>query len=246
VLVVGAGAAGLGAATALAGHAPVTVVDRAAVPGGVAGPDGPDVRAAVAAAERAGVVLRLGATATRWEGGRLLVCRPGEIAWHPAAALLVAAGVRPATAAELGLTGERPAGVLPITAARPLLDADPGRWRRVLVLGDGFGAAGIAALVAAAGGTVTTLHDGWRGAEVVGRGHVTGLRTGRELVGCDALLLAAGARPVRTIEGAVADDAGGVVFLQDLAAASFADTLDAAATRVRRFFSTTRRRPSHA
>jgi glycine/D-amino acid oxidase-like deaminating enzyme len=230
VIVVGAGAAGLGAATALAARGPVMVVDRVPVPGGCVRFDHPDVRAAYDAARRAGVAFRLGVTATRFEDRRLLLCAPGAIGWERCDTLVFAGGVRPATPAELGLTGDRPAGVLPVTVAKHLLEADPALWRRVAIVGDGPGAAQAAALVIAGGGTVTWVA---RALAVVGRARVSGLRTDQGLVPCDAVLLAADPRPVRNVEGAIADDAPGVVFVQDVPAAGFAATVQAAAALVR-------------
>jgi hypothetical protein len=247
MIVVGAGAAGLGAATALAERGPVTVVDRVPVPGGSVRYDHRDVRAAFDAAIRAGVAFRLGATATRWDGGRLLVCAPGEIVWRRAPALVFAGGVRPATAAELGVAGDRPAGVLPVTVAKHLLEADPGLWRRVVILGDGPGGAETAAMIEGGGGAVTRVAGvptteavpppptaaSPRAIAVVGRERVTALRVDGELLPCDAVLLAAGPRPVRNVDGAIADDAPGVVFVQDVRAADFAGTVRAAAALAR-------------
>jgi hypothetical protein len=47
------------------------------------------------------------------------------------------------------------------------------------------------------------------------------------------VLLAADPRPVRNVEGAVADDAPGVVYLQDVPAAGFAETVRAAGALAR-------------
>ena len=123
VLVVGAGAAGLGAATALAGARR----GRARRPRPGAGRRrGPRARGRAAPASRRpsapASTFALGATATRWEDGRLLVCAPGAIRWRAAATLVFAGGMRPATAAELGLAGDRPAGVLAGAVARHLLE----------------------------------------------------------------------------------------------------------------------------
>jgi len=209
-MVVGAGAAGLGAATALAARGAVTVVDRLPVAGGAAGYDRPDVRAAFSSAQRAGVAFMLGATATRWQDGRLL-----------------------------GLVGERPAGVLPVTVAKHLLEAEPSPWSHVVIVGDGPGADQARSLIAAGGGSVTAVRSlDWRAAVVSGRRHVTGLRIERrdesQLLPCDALLLAGDPRPVRNIDGAIADDAENVVFLQDVCASTFEETVQIAAARARR------------
>ena len=264
VVVVGAGAAGLGAAAALARRgAAVALVDRVPVAGGAAGHASPDVRAHAAAAERAGAAFVLGATATRWEDGRVLVCAPGAITWRPAATLVFAGGTRPATAAELGLAGDRPAGVLAVQVAKHLLETGTPLWRRAVIVGDGPDAAAAAGMIRAAGGTVTAVGGtragvasatgvasapgvasasgagfapawadrvlpDWRAVAVHGRTRVTSLTVARGdetvAIACDAVLLAARPRPVRNVEGAIADDAPGVVFLQDLDAPGFAAT----------------------
>jgi hypothetical protein len=248
VVVVGAGAAGLGAAAALAARAPVELVDRIPVPGGAAGDTARAVRAAVARARRAGVTFALGATATRWEDGRLLVCAPGAIAWRTAEALVFAGGMRPATPAELGLAGDRPAGVLAAQVAKHLLEAGVPLWRRAAIVGDDPDAAAAAPLIRAAGGTVTAVggdppwadraYPGWRPVAVTGRPRVASLRIARaeetRELACDAVLLAAHPRPVRNVEGAIADDAPGVTFLQDLDAPTFADTARLAAALAER------------
>ena len=251
VVVVGAGAAGLGAATALAGRGAVELVDRIPVPGGAAGHEHADVRARAAQAERAGVAFALGATATRWEDGRLLVCAPGAIRWRAASTLVFAGGMRPATAAELGLAGDRPAGVLAAQVARHLLETGAPLWRRAIVVGDGDDAAAAAQLIRAGGGSVTAVggaaggppwadraFPGWRAVAVTGRPRVASLRIERagetrELAG-DAVILAARPRPVRNVEGAIADDAPGVVFLQDIGAPTFEATARAAAALAER------------
>jgi hypothetical protein len=250
-IIVGAGAAGLGAATALAQDGrPVVLIDRVPVPGGAVRYDYPEVRAAATDAKRVGVTFRLGATATRWQNRRLLVCAPGEIHWHHASLLVFAGGVRPPTAAELGLVGDRPAGVLPISVAKHFLEANPRLWRNAVIVGDGPGASEAARLIVAGGGSVTYIgqrreppewataaRPEWRAASVVGRNHVTGIGIERDgeadLLSCDAVLLAGPPRPVRNVEGAVPDDAEDVLYLQDIPTTTFAETLRAAATQAR-------------
>jgi hypothetical protein len=211
MIVVGAGAAGLGAATQL-GDA--LLVDRIPVAGGIVAYDHPDVRAAVRAAERAGVRLKLGATALRWQDHKLLIAAPGEIVWHEADALVFAGGLRPATAAELGLTGDRPAGVLPASVAKHLLEADPNLWERPVIVGEAF--------------NLTRARRVGHITAVLGRQRVTAVRTDSETIECDAVLLADAPRPVRNIEGAIADDATDVIYLQDLATHSFNETVEKA------------------
>ena len=122
-LVVGAGPSGLGCAATLARSHPVELVDRIPVAGGEAGWRSAEIRELRAEAESAGVRLLLGRAALRWQPGRLLVAGPGRIEWIPGSELFFAGGLRPGTAAELGITGDRPAGVLPATVALHLLDS---------------------------------------------------------------------------------------------------------------------------
>ena len=136
-LVVGAGPTGLGCAAELATIHPVELIDRIPVPGGEAGWSAPEVTALVRDACRAGVRFRLGNTAVRWEAGRLLMAGPGRIGWLPGERLFYAGGLRPATAADLFITGDRPAGVLPATVARHLLIAQNRLWDRLAIIGDG-------------------------------------------------------------------------------------------------------------
>jgi hypothetical protein len=126
--------------------------------------------------------------------------------------------------------------VLPVSVAKHLLEASSTLWRRVAILGDGPCAADVVALIATGGGDVIAIdgpHAGGarqdrRGVSVVGRGHVSGLRIHRDgrddVVACDAVLLAADPRPVRNVDGAIADDADAVVYLQDVPGATFDDT----------------------
>jgi hypothetical protein len=226
-------------------------VDRIPVAGGEAGYEDPDVRRAVADALHAGVRFKLGATATRWEQRRLLMCEHGAIGWREASQLVFAGGLRPATPAELGLTGDRPAGVLPVTVAKHLLEADPTLWRHAVIVGDTCGAAAAAAMIASGGGSVTyvgtgpTAPDwatssrlGWRPEAILGRPRATALRVTRErestLIVCDAVILAADPRPVRNVEGAIADSADDVLYVQDLRAGTFTETMELAAAAVRR------------
>ncbi len=92
-------------------------------------------------AQLAGVALHLGETAIRWDGQTLLVDRPGRRAAHRAGALVVAAGARPRSRAELGLTGPRPAGILAATVACHLSETGLLLGRRPAVVGGGDWAA---------------------------------------------------------------------------------------------------------
>src|SRR5690348_4163708 len=112
-LVVGAGIAGLAAAEKLAGVYDVVVYDRLPMPGGVLGFDHRSVRALERMCTDARVRLKLGTTAVRWNGSQLLGVGPAGVGWEDAALLVYAGGTRPATLAELGVTGPRLAGVYP-------------------------------------------------------------------------------------------------------------------------------------
>lgn len=84
----------------------------------------------------------------------------------------------------------------------------------------------------------TNSHLGWRAVGILGRPRVTSVRLTRNgessLVACDAVLLAADERPVRNVEGAIADDADRVLYIQDVPAGTFAETVELAAAAARR------------
>lgn len=229
LIVVGAGPSGLGAATALAERAPgsVRLLDRIPVPGGESGWSDPLVIELADRATRAGVVLDLGVTAIRWSAGTLLVSGPGRVGRLPAAHLFFAGGLRPGTAADARISGERPAGVLPATVAEHLLATGARLWSRVVVIGDGPWAPHIAEQVRQSGGRVVavTEHEvGWADEQVVaagelsvvGRRHVEALRVGATVVPCDAVILASGPLPNRNVDGALADGDAAVTFVQPL------------------------------
>jgi NADPH-dependent 2,4-dienoyl-CoA reductase/sulfur reductase-like enzyme len=231
VAVVGAGLTGLRLATQLAGQEPVTLVDRVPVLGGHAGYDDPEVRRLERELRDAEVTTWLGATACRWQQNRLLVVGHDAIRWLPARHLFVAAGARPATAAELGLVGERGAGVFAATVAQHLLETRAVRWDRPVVIGNSWWAPEIAAHMHALGAYVTAVlprpspspkwadetWSGWTPLRMRGIPRVDGLEVVRDgdttTIACDAIILADGPRPIRNIEGAIADDAEAVTYL---------------------------------
>lgn len=230
LLVVGAGPSGLGCAAALAAQQPVELIDRIPVAGGEWGWQTPDVENLVRSAKNAGVRFRLGSSACRWDAGQLLLAAPGHIRWVTGAHLFFAGGIRPATAAELWMLGDRPAGILPATVAVHLLEAGVPLWRRPVVVGPGPWATRVTALISALGGRVTTidlpavgLPSSSRlgcGIRVIGRSRVQAIFVpspdGPREIACDAVILAAHPRPVRNLDGALADDAAGVTYAQPL------------------------------
>jgi hypothetical protein len=239
-LVVGAGPAGLGCAAELATVHPVELIDRIPVPGGEAGWSAPEITALAADARRRGARFRLGNTAVRWEPGRLLVAGPGRIEWIPGERLFYAGGLRPATAADLLITGDRPAGVLPATVAHHLLAAHNRLWDRLAVIGDGPWAGSVAGHARAGGSTIVAITRGcdapaWadevttEAAQIVivGRDRVRAVRVcaGQRWaeIPCDGVVLAASPRPNRNVAGALRDDSPGVTFVQPVGAASVAE-----------------------
>ncbi|MFJ6564240.1 FAD-dependent oxidoreductase [Streptomyces sp. NPDC091412] len=237
-LVVGAGPSGLGCAVALAeeSSARVVLIDRIPVTGGETGWDHAPIRRLTAQAEAAGVELRLGSIALRWQDHRLLLVSPLGTEWVPGDHLFFAGGRRPATQADLNITGQRPAGVLPATVVEHLLTSGVPLWKRPLIIGNDTWAARVAAELRHAGSTVLGLGDvAWADErfpegriEVLGTHRVEGVRvrTADDVTGitCDGIVLAAEARPNRNVDGALFDDAEDVTFVQPL-------NLDGAASR---------------
>jgi hypothetical protein len=239
-LVVGAGPTGLGCAAELATIHPVELIDRIPVPGGEAGWSTPEITALVADARRRGVRFRLGNTALRWEQGRLLVAGPGQIEWRPGKRLFYAGGLRPATAADLFITGDRPAGVLPATVAHHMLAAQNRLWRRLAIIGDGPWARAVAEHAHAGGSTIIAITWGsdapaWadevatQAAQIaiIGRDRVRAVHvcTKQQLahIACDGVVLAASPRPNRNVTGALREDSPGVEFVQPLDATTVAE-----------------------
>jgi pyruvate/2-oxoglutarate dehydrogenase complex dihydrolipoamide dehydrogenase (E3) component len=232
VAVVGAGLTGLRFAQLVAHQEPVVVVDRVPVIGGEAGYEDREVVRLAESARAAGVRLRLGATACRWAGDRLLVVGHDAIGWLAARHLVIATGLRPATAAELGLVGDRAAGVFPATVAKHLLETRAVTWRRPVIVGDSWWAPAIARQLHALGALVTAVvprtartpdwaddsRVGWDARTILGERRVSELVIAdgerRTAIPCDVVILCADPRPIRNVEGAIADDASGVTYLQ--------------------------------
>jgi pyruvate/2-oxoglutarate dehydrogenase complex dihydrolipoamide dehydrogenase (E3) component len=223
VAVVGAGQSGLIAARMLAERRlATTLVERLPAPGGQE-PEGAPERRLADAARAAGVAMRLGTFAVRWTGDELVTLGVEGATRLRVEALVVATGTRPATRAELGIAGDRCAGVLPATAAVHLIEAGVLPGYSPAVCGGGGLARRCAELLLESGahqvtvisdhdpvvelpGEVRVLND-WRitSAHGVTRLAALWLARGeaRERVAADALLLAAGRIPMQNIDGAV-------------------------------------------
>ena len=238
VVVVGAGVAGLTCARMLGDRAQVTLVDRLPACGGVLSFDHPQVRELVHDASAAGVEFALGATATRWTGERLLIAAPHAIRWQEADHLVYAGGSRPSTATELGMVGvTRLAGILPAPVAVHLLEAGVRIGTQVALIGSGDWTERVGRELARHAIDVTYVslpgeaepdeasiaarrYAGWVPVSTWGNGRVSRLmleRSGavRRLV-CDAVVLAAGLRPLRNVDGAVEDN-DSTTFVQHIA-----------------------------
>ncbi len=231
VFIVGAGIAGLSAAAELAGSASVTVVDRLPAVGGTSRYDHPLVRQLDARCRQANVAYLLGTTALRWTDKRLLLAAPGAISWQTAERLIYAGGCRPGTSAEIRLAGSRLGGVIPATVAVHLLEANTVLGRRPIIIGASDWAEEVAAHFHAGGTPVCVVSretqpapayadewwPGWVPERVRGHGRVEELEVGwgghRQRLLCDAVVLADAVRPLRNVEGALADD-DDVTFIQ--------------------------------
>lgn len=211
--------------------ASVTVVEQLSVPGGRE-PERPAGELAGSAA-RSGVRLLLDTLAVRFGGAFVEVLGAGGASRLPCDALVVATGSRPASRAELRITGDRCAGVVPGPAALRLTRAGVLLGYRPLIAGSGelavrcarqqleAGASAVSLTMPAgarrAPGAGIRVFAGYRVVSVHGAVRVDRavLRDEHELVQvqADALILAAGLRPLRNIEGALEQRAG-VFFCQ--------------------------------
>jgi hypothetical protein len=236
VIVVGAGHSGLKAASALAARGfGVTLVERLPVCGGreperqlgEAGREPERQRSddLTRTAVNAGVEVLAGRTAVAWSGSSLLTLGVDGARRLAASALVVATGTHPATAGELGIAGDRCAGVWPGSATLALVRNGVLPGRRPAVLGGGSLARDCVALLARAGTDGITviapdgvlgdiplrsadrLYGGWNVHAVHGWARVSAVtvvaETRRERLMADALILAHRRIPMRNIEGAV-------------------------------------------
>ena len=211
--------------------AEVTIVERLPTPGG----QEPERSAGQLAKSAAGAGARflLGTLAVQFGGMFVEVLGVDGASRLACDALVVATGSRPATGAELGITGDRCAGVVPGSAALHLTQAGVLLGHRPLIAGSGEFALRCARQQLAAGASEVSLtmpaasplamgagirvFPGYRVVSVHGasRVEVAVLRNHQESlrVLADALILAAGIRPMRNIEGAI-EQRDGVFFCQ--------------------------------
>jgi|tagenome__1003787_1003787.scaffolds.fasta_scaffold20976244_4 hypothetical protein len=231
VAVVGAGITGLACAAALGPGAAAVVFDRVPVAGGVHGWEAGETRRLERRARAVGATLRLGVTATTWDGAELVGMGQDGVERVRAAVLVVAAGARPRGRAELQIAGDRPAGVVAATVACHLAENGLPVGLRPAVLGGGDWAVRSAQRLLEAGAHRVTViaPDGMRlpppggAVEVRERRTVSAVRGGDRVevvdlddgsaVGCDALVLAHGLVPLRNVDGAV-DEGPAVIYAQ--------------------------------
>lgn len=231
IAVVGAGPSGLGCAVELAPDHQVTVIDRLPVAGGETGWQNAHIRKYVSKAHGSGVSFELGAMATRWDGTQLIAVSPLGSQNIDVDYLFFAGGIRPSTSAEIELSGDRPAGVIPATVALHLLESGVALWHDAVVIGEGHWASEIIAAITKQGGKCTSVITGEAGSDsgvttienaknfkVFGTSRVERFEcdVAEETLKftCDAVILAGPARPNRNIEGALIDPASHCTFVQ--------------------------------
>src|SRR6266545_5281633 len=215
LIIVGAGLCGLALAAEVSPRWPTTVIDRLPVMGGItAGYENGSAVSLATQCRSNNVEFLLGTTALRWADGRLLVAGPvGGIRWLKASHLVYAGGSRPSTAAELRLFGDRLAGVLSAMVAYHLLEAGVRLGDAPAVIGHGRWAERICRPLASQGCRTTLIIPelraerpmfgdacwlGWSPVAVHGSGRVANVEVerdgARQLIACDALILAGGLR----------------------------------------------------
>lgn len=156
VVIAGSGQRGLMCAAELAAAGvQVVLVERLPHPGGQE-PERTAGRLAKTA-RRAGARFVLGTLAVQYDGTAVDVLGVDGAMVLPCAALIVATGSRPATRAELGITGDRCAGVLPGSAALHLTQAGVLLGHQPLIAGSGAFAAHCAQVQLAAGASEVTM-----------------------------------------------------------------------------------------
>lgn len=210
IAIAGSGLAGLHTAVTLSASADVTVYERLPVPGGEHWED-PEHRRMVRRAHRNGVRFCAGTQVIRWERDRLLaIGEQGGI--FPADALVVATGHRPSTRTELGINGDRCAGVVPATLALHLLKQQVHLGDNVVVAtGSHWSEEYLAELGSA---SVVEIGADTRLLATHGMPRITGVTvesagSSTHLV-CDCLILGTAPVPYRNIDGAILADAPAV------------------------------------
>jgi NADPH-dependent 2,4-dienoyl-CoA reductase/sulfur reductase-like enzyme len=228
-VVVGAGISGLTIAGEAGRAASVTIIDRLPAAGGVLGYEDPVIRELEHMVRDRHVEMLLGTTALRWRVNRLLVAGPRGIEWIAADRLVFCGGTRPSTAAELGVGGDRPAGVFSATVAIHLMEAGVRLGNTVVVVGasdwaesagNWLARQGVRVIPVITAEDVPDLHDhwlGWRVLEVHGAARVSHVVLARDHVrqriACDAVVLGSCLKPLRNVDGAIFDG-GDAIFVQ--------------------------------
>jgi hypothetical protein len=227
IVVVGAGRCGLHVSTRLAARGlAVTLVERLPEAGGQV-PE-PDRDTLLRSALRNGVRLLAGTLAVSYDETGTHTLGVNGANTLRTSALVISSGTRPATRAELGIRGDRCAGVLPGSAAHHFLDSGVLLGRRPVVLGSGRLAKhllkslwdrGACEVVSVGMSHLDVSAWPWvsryEGARIISvRG---GLRVesvlletddGVQRVLTDAVLLAESRIPMRNVEGAVSEGSG--------------------------------------
>jgi NADPH-dependent 2,4-dienoyl-CoA reductase/sulfur reductase-like enzyme len=223
VVVAGAGQAGLIVACILAERGCSTVVvDRLPAAGGQ--DHGRPERSLLAAASAANVQFHLGSLGIGWDGDALATLGVEGARRIACKALVVATGTRPATRGELGIDGDRCAGILPASAAVHLTESGVLPGHHPVVFGTGTVAGHAAEVVASAGAKSVRIvcpcawpqarlpahaglyeHSSVVSARGVGRISAIWIQTDdrTQRVATDALILAERRVPMKNIEGAI-------------------------------------------
>jgi hypothetical protein len=183
----------------------------------------------------------------RFDGATLTVAAPTGFHHIDARQLIVAGGLRPATAANLCIDGDRPAGVHAATVAEHLLRTGVRLWHTVAILGDGPWSQPVATMCRRVGTRVIGIAERALWADeridpaprlsIIGRQRITGVRlqrsTGDVTVGCDALVLSGDPRPNRNVTGALTEGDDNVVFHQPVRPAGAEDRFRAGSDAMR-------------
>jgi hypothetical protein len=209
----------------------VHIFDRVPVPGGEAGWDNKFLGTKYNELFNSPrISFHLGQTATRWSGASLTLLGPGKSIEVPGQHLFYAGGVRPSTAADLKISGDRPAGVIPATVAEHLLKSGEAIWDNPLLVGDEHWCSALSDQIHRYGGQVQGLkgseawaditHDIEGELVVEGTSRITSVHVGtvirNQTVECDALILASSPRPNRNVVGALFEGDERVSFVQPL------------------------------